>query len=124
MFFCVCITGFYVTDYNQINKIKHFTVICIFKFYYQIIVFFRNGSYIDKNIRNANQLLPYIQKDNNLIFYLTGYTYNIDSDNVKMITNGMDRKLINIFYIILQTINSQFFFKLLQHIYIIRKIIF
>ncbi|PBC26668.1 Pancreatic triacylglycerol lipase [Apis cerana cerana] len=48
----------------------------------------RNGSYIDKNIRNANQLLPYIQKDNNLIFYLTGYTYNIDSDNVKMITNA------------------------------------
>ncbi|XP_043801526.1 lipase member H-like [Apis laboriosa] len=48
----------------------------------------RNGSYIDKNIRNANQLLPYIQKDNNLIFYLTGYTYDIDSDNVKMITNA------------------------------------
>ncbi|XP_031776481.1 pancreatic lipase-related protein 2-like [Apis florea] len=48
----------------------------------------RNGSHIDKNIRNTNELLPYIQKDNNLVFYLTGYTYDIDSDNVKMITNA------------------------------------
>lgn len=53
-----------------------------------MIIFFRNGSHIDKNIRNANELLPYIQKDNNLVFYFTGYTYDIDSDNVKMMTNG------------------------------------
>ncbi|XP_043801529.1 pancreatic lipase-related protein 2-like [Apis laboriosa] len=46
----------------------------------------RNGSYIDTNVKNASVLLPYIEKNNSLIFYLTGYTYDIDSDNVKLIT--------------------------------------
>ncbi|XP_043801520.1 lipase member H-A-like [Apis laboriosa] len=48
----------------------------------------RNGSHIDKNIKNTDELLPYIQKDNNLVIYITGYTSNIDSDNVKLIINA------------------------------------
>lgn len=53
-----------------------------------MIVLFRNGSHIDKNIKNTDELLLYIQKDNNLVIYITGYTSNIDSDNVKLIING------------------------------------
>lgn len=48
----------------------------------------RNGSHIDKNINNTDELLPYIQKDNNLVIYITGYTSNIDSNNVKLIINA------------------------------------
>ncbi|XP_006625218.2 uncharacterized protein LOC102676124, partial [Apis dorsata] len=47
----------------------------------------RNGSYIDTNVRNASVLLPYIEKNNSLlVLYITGYTYDIDSENVKLIT--------------------------------------
>ncbi|XP_026299643.1 pancreatic lipase-related protein 2 isoform X6 [Apis mellifera] len=47
----------------------------------------RNGSYIDTNVENVNVLLPYIEKNNSLVLYLTGYTYDINSENVKLITD-------------------------------------
>lgn len=52
------------------------------------MIFFRDGSHIDRNVRNADQLLSHIQKNNSLAFYITGNSHDINSDNVKMITNG------------------------------------
>lgn len=48
----------------------------------------RDGSHIDRNVRNADQLLSHIQKNNSLAFYITGNSHDINSDNVKMITNA------------------------------------
>ncbi|XP_016919506.2 lipase member H-A-like isoform X1 [Apis cerana] len=62
-----------VSDYNLIDS-------SFFRLYN------RNGSYIDTNVKNVSVLLPYIEKNNNLVFYITGYTYDIDSENVKLIT--------------------------------------
>lgn len=62
-----------VSDYNLIDS-------SFFRLYN------RNGSYIDTNVENASVLLPYIEKNNSLVLYLTGYTYDIDSENVKLIT--------------------------------------
>ncbi|XP_031776478.1 uncharacterized protein LOC100873034 isoform X1 [Apis florea] len=80
--FCLFIAFLYfsstdaVSDYNLINS-------SFFRLYN------RNGTYIDTNVKNANVLLPYIEKnDSLLVLYITGYTYDIDSENVKLITGA------------------------------------
>lgn len=52
------------------------------------LFFFRNDSYIDENVRNANLFLPYIQKNKLLIILIHGFTEDINSYDIGILTSS------------------------------------
>ena len=69
---------------------NHSIIICFHISNSQLSNYFfsRNGSHIDENIRNASIFLPYIQKNNLLIILIHGFTEDINSYDIKIMTNG------------------------------------
>lgn len=53
-----------------------------------MVIFFRNGLYIDENIRNANLLISHIEKNNKIVIFISGWNEDINFEDVQLITSG------------------------------------
>ncbi|XP_071872355.1 pancreatic lipase-related protein 3-like isoform X2 [Bombus fervidus] len=74
-----------------------------------IRLFKRDGSYLDANVLNKTELVilgRHLQKNKNTAFFIHGYTESINSNDVIVVTNGLD-PAGPLFYILNQRLTSE-----------------
>ncbi|XP_006608023.2 pancreatic lipase-related protein 2-like [Apis dorsata] len=82
----------------------------------------RNDSYIDENVRNANLFLPYIQKNKLLIILIHGFTEDINSYDIGILTSTyLKNTQHNIFGIDYRNVSKESYSFAKQDIYKIGK---